>query len=58
MRQGIIGLLQRLRWTDTSSGEEKGSAHGNIWGIEYNYLATTPKSSSHQFGFTIRCVKE
>ena len=45
-------------WTDTSSGEEKGSAHGNIWGIEYNYLATTPKSSSHQFGFTIRCVKE
>lgn len=24
-------------WTDTSSGEEKGSAHGNIWGIEYNY---------------------
>ena len=31
-------------WTDTSSGEEKGSAHGNIWGIEYTLFSDNPKS--------------
>lgn len=44
-------------WTDTTSGQEKGSPHGNVWAMEFNYVATTPMSTGHQFGLTIRCVK-
>lgn len=45
-------------WTDTTSGEEKGSPLGNVWAMEFNYVATTPMSTGHQFGLTIRCVKK